>query len=63
MAGALVVIPLAAMLIPIVAILVAVLVDVLFLGAILVKPTAAFFSDHLVRPIRHMLHPHHPAPR
>jgi hypothetical protein len=66
MAGALVVIPLAAMVFPIVLILVAVLVDILFLGWMVFQMwhdewaarVGEYVRAHLVRPIRNLAHSH-----
>lgn len=67
MAAALVVIPLAAMAVPIVLILLAVLVDVLYLAWTLFRlwhdeyavRVGSFFTGHVVRPIRSLAHSHH----
>lgn len=68
MAAAMVVIPLAAMLIPIVLILLAVLVDVVFLGWMAFRlwhdeygvRIGSYISSHVVDPVRSAWHPHHP---
>lgn len=68
MAGALVAIPLAAMLLPIALILIAVVVDVLYLGWMAYRMwhdewgvrVGQYVSGHVVRPIRNLAH-HHPA--
>jgi hypothetical protein len=67
MAGALLVIPLAAMVIPIALILLAVLVDILFLGWAVTRMwhdewavrVGQFVSGHVIRPIRNLAHTHH----
>ena len=68
MAGALVAIPLAAMLLPIALILLAVVVDILYLGWMTYRMwhdewavrVGAYVGGHIVRPIRGLAHPHHP---
>lgn len=68
--SAAIVIPLAAMVVPIVLILLAVLVDVLFLGWAVFRMwndewavrVGAFISRHVFRPIRGLI-PGHPTPR
>jgi hypothetical protein len=68
--SAAIVIPLAAMVVPIVLILLAVLVDVLFLGWAVLRMwhdewavrVGAVLTDYLVRPIRGLIS-WHPAPR
>jgi len=68
MAGALVVIPLAAMVVPIALILLAVLVDVLFVGFTVFRlwhdewgvRVGDYVGSHIFRPLRNLAHPHHP---
>ena len=67
--SAAIVIPLAAMAIPIVLILLAVLVDILFVGWAVFRlwhddwaPRLAAFIGRLVRPFRRLWEPGHPAP-
>lgn len=68
MAGALLVIPLAAMVVPIALILLAVLVDVLFVGFTVFRlwhdeyavRVGDYVGNHFIRPFRRLAHPHHP---
>jgi len=68
--SAAIVIPLAAMALPIALILLAVLVDILYVGWAVFRmwhdewaaQVGAFISDRLIRPIRGLI-PWHPAPR
>ncbi len=70
MLAAAVVIPLAAMVLPIVLILLAVLVDVIFLGWSAFRMwhdewavrVGGFAHDLFLHPIRTLAHPHHPVP-
>ncbi|NUQ11296.1 MAG: hypothetical protein HUU26_03050 [Gemmatimonadaceae bacterium] len=70
MLAAAVVVPLAAMVLPIVLVLLAVLFDVLFLGWTVFRMwhdewavrVGAFAQDHLFHPLRSVAHPRHPVP-